>query len=202
MVLALLRNKVKICSKALGSFKSMRCNGRISADSWSSFTRFSSISLPCSVSNTGSENPLMDRPVASTQVWNSAADGLCRTGPSSCDKRSRKAFMQLKKSDGRRPSYVKPSHVRPIVTSGCENSLASDGTSLPTKGTAQSLRDAGTPFALFIFSGSNPNDTLSIFVRMKGNVLWIQSRPRFRNFISLPMLAVACRWASRSSARM
>ena len=52
--------------------------------------------------------------------------------------------MSPTKSARRSPSCRYARMVSPIRASGCENSAASEGTSLPTKGTASSRRDCGT----------------------------------------------------------
>eukprot|EP00959_Pyramimonas_sp_CCMP1952_P180785 3780408-Pyramimonas_sp.AAC.1 len=44
-------------------------------------------------------------------------------------------------SDRLSPEYMNDSIVNPMRTSGCENSLLREGVSLPTKGTASSLRE-------------------------------------------------------------
>ena len=54
------------------------------------------------------------------------------------------AFKTILKSDLRKPSIRYAAMVKPMTTSGCENSFVLDGISLPTNGTANSFRDKGT----------------------------------------------------------
>ena len=91
----------------------------------------------------GRRVPRTRLPASSTQrtkVWQA---GRCLYGPLCSAMSWRSVRSTSFRSERRRPSRRYAAIVSPITTSGCENSDAFDGTSLPTKGTARCLRFFG-----------------------------------------------------------
>ena len=113
------------------------------------------------------------------------ADGRFSGGPISLE---RFALRERKMSlicSSRNPSYLYANMVSPSVTSGCANSDAADGASLPTKGIAKCIRlrgIRGSDFSARLQSCSfiKPNDTRSTFCKMCGNTRCSHTRIIFK----------------------